>query len=100
MLQVQGAWQQEDAAQVDLDPPKELDLRGDGIASVVWCTGFTGDFSWLDPTLVDDCGRPLRRDAAALALACGTSDCAGSSAAAQESADMKILTSPPGHRAC
>jgi putative flavoprotein involved in K+ transport len=57
----------EDAAQVDLDPPKELALRGDGIASVVWCTGFTGDFSWLDPTLVDDGGRPLRRDAAALA---------------------------------
>ena len=50
---------------VRLDPPAALDLRAEEIASVVWCTGFTGDFSWLDPALVDAGGRPRRTDAAA-----------------------------------
>ncbi|MGH3785917.1 MAG: flavin-containing monooxygenase [Pseudonocardiaceae bacterium] len=48
---------------VHLDPPAALDL-GD-IGSVVWCTGFTGDFSWLDPTLVDAGGQPRRSGCAA-----------------------------------
>jgi putative flavoprotein involved in K+ transport len=50
---------------VRLDPPAALDLRAEEIASVVWCTGFTGDFSWLDPALVDAGGRPRRTEAAA-----------------------------------
>jgi putative flavoprotein involved in K+ transport len=54
------------AAPLDLDPPAELGLRAHEVASVVWCTGFTGDFSWLDPAMVDN-GRPLRQDAAAVA---------------------------------
>jgi putative flavoprotein involved in K+ transport len=54
-------------APVDLDPPIELDLRAHEVASVVWCTGFTGDFSWLDPALVDADGQPRREDAAAAA---------------------------------
>jgi putative flavoprotein involved in K+ transport len=49
---------------VALDPPGILDLRTAGIGSVVWCTGYTGDFSWLDPDLLDHGGRP-RRDGAA-----------------------------------
>ena len=36
-------------APIDLDPPSSLDLRAQEVGSVVWCTGFTGDFSWLDP---------------------------------------------------
>jgi putative flavoprotein involved in K+ transport len=58
---------QPDAADepVELDPPRELDLRAGGISSVVWCTGFGGDFSWLDPSLLDAGGQPLREDAAA-----------------------------------
>jgi putative flavoprotein involved in K+ transport len=54
-------------APVDLDPPSSLDLRAEEVGSVVWCTGFSGDFSWLDPALVDVDGQPLHQDAAAVA---------------------------------
>jgi putative flavoprotein involved in K+ transport len=50
---------------VDLDPPATLDLRAAEIGGVVWCTGFTGDFSWLDPALVDDGGLPRHTDGTA-----------------------------------
>ncbi len=51
---------------VDVDPPTRLDLGGaDDIGSVVWCTGFTGDFAWLDPDLLDARGRPRHDNAAA-----------------------------------
>jgi len=36
------------------DPPLTLNLRADGIGAIVWCTGYTGDFSWLHPRLLDD----------------------------------------------
>ncbi len=52
-------------ASVDLNPPMALDLRADEISSVVWCTGFSGDFSWLPPPFVDADGRPKHADAAA-----------------------------------
>ena len=45
---------------IDLNPPTALNLRDEDINSVVWCTGFTGDFSWLIPELVDDDGQPRR----------------------------------------
>jgi putative flavoprotein involved in K+ transport len=54
-------------APVDLDPPSSLDLRAEEVASVVWCTGFSGNFSWLDPALVDIDGQPRHQDAAAAA---------------------------------
>jgi putative flavoprotein involved in K+ transport len=47
-------------------PTTALDLRADEVSSVIWCTGFGGDFSWLDPTLLDADGRPRRQDAAAV----------------------------------
>jgi putative flavoprotein involved in K+ transport len=50
---------------VDLDPPASLDLRAQEIGSVVWCTGFTGDFSWLAPDLVGADGQPRHTDGAA-----------------------------------
>src|SRR6266536_1517814 len=34
------------------------------VDSVVWCTGFTGDFSWLDPALVELDGQPRHADGA------------------------------------
>jgi putative flavoprotein involved in K+ transport len=52
---------------VDLDPPVALDLRAHEVAGVVWCTGFTGDFSWLDPALVDADGQPRHEDTTAAA---------------------------------
>jgi putative flavoprotein involved in K+ transport len=45
-------------------PPTTIDLRADGIDSVVWCTGYTGDFSWLSPDLTDEAGQPVRYGAA------------------------------------
>jgi putative flavoprotein involved in K+ transport len=53
-------------APVDLDPPTQLQLRERDITSVLWCTGYTGDFSWLDPALTDQEGQPHRHGAAAL----------------------------------
>ena len=49
---------------VDIDPPRNLDLRAAGVDSVIWCTGYSGDFSWLHPELLDGAGRPLCRSAA------------------------------------
>ena len=43
---------------IELDPPTALDLRAIPVGSVVWCTGYTGDFSWLPPALRDADGRP------------------------------------------
>ena len=48
---------------VDLHPPTALSLREQDITSMVWCTGFTGDFSWLSPELRDAAGLP-RHDGA------------------------------------
>ncbi|HET6748286.1 MAG TPA: NAD(P)-binding domain-containing protein [Actinomycetes bacterium] len=53
---------------VDLRPPVALDLQADEVASVVWCTGFTGDFAWLDPALAGADGQPRRQDATAPGL--------------------------------
>jgi putative flavoprotein involved in K+ transport len=52
-------------AHVDLDPPATLDLRAEEVGAVVWCTGFTGDFSWLDPALLGRDGQPRHSDGAA-----------------------------------
>jgi putative flavoprotein involved in K+ transport len=52
-------------AHVDLDPPAALDLRAEEVGAVVWCTGFTGDLSWLDPALVGADGQPRHSDGAA-----------------------------------
>jgi putative flavoprotein involved in K+ transport len=54
-------------APVELDPPTTLDMRDHDIGSVVWCTGFTGDFSWLNPSMLDDDGQPRRDGPAAVA---------------------------------
>jgi putative flavoprotein involved in K+ transport len=54
-------------APVELDPPTTLDMRDHDIGSAVWCTGFTGDFSWLNPSMLDDNGQPRRQGTAAVA---------------------------------
>jgi putative flavoprotein involved in K+ transport len=43
---------------IELDPPTALDLRAGAVGSVVWCTGYSGDYSWLPPALLDTDGRP------------------------------------------
>jgi putative flavoprotein involved in K+ transport len=54
-------------APVQLNPPITLDMRDLDIGSVVWCTGFTGDFSWLNPSMLDGDGLPRREGIAAVA---------------------------------
>jgi putative flavoprotein involved in K+ transport len=49
---------------VDLHPPTSVDLRAERVGGVVWCTGFDGDFSFVDPALADADGTPCRQDAA------------------------------------
>jgi hypothetical protein len=41
---------------IDVNPPTALHLREEDINSVIWRTGFTGDFSWLTPELLDTSG--------------------------------------------
>lgn len=37
----------------------ELDLYDAGVKTVIWSTGFTGDFSWVDLPISGDRGRPV-----------------------------------------
>lgn len=49
------------------DPPiRSLSWREQGIATLIWCTGFAGDFAWVRlPGVLDDRGQP--RQAASVA---------------------------------
>lgn len=40
------------------DPIREVDVAHSGITSIIWATGFSVDFSWLQVDAVDDIGRP------------------------------------------
>jgi putative flavoprotein involved in K+ transport len=44
-----------------LDPLRELDLARAGVTSVVWATGFTSDYGWLQVDAFDATGKPLHR---------------------------------------
>jgi putative flavoprotein involved in K+ transport len=46
---------------VDPGSPLELDLRSEGIKTVLWATGFRPDHSWLDVPVLDRSGR-IRHD--------------------------------------
>ncbi len=39
----------------------ELDLEAAGVKTVIWSTGFTGDFSWIRVPVIDDRGLPIHR---------------------------------------
>ncbi|NBC96154.1 MAG: NAD(P)-binding domain-containing protein [Deinococcus-Thermus bacterium] len=43
------------------DPPTELELDADGIAAVVWATGYTWSFDWIDAPVRDRFGYPVQR---------------------------------------
>ena len=38
-----------------------IDLAAEGVSSVVWATGFSFDFGWVDFPVVDDMGYPVNR---------------------------------------
>ncbi|WPO98351.1 MSMEG_0569 family flavin-dependent oxidoreductase [Pseudomonas sp. HR96] len=40
---------------------RELDLAGAGITSVIWCIGFTPDFSWVDAPVFNGRGYPAHQ---------------------------------------
>jgi putative flavoprotein involved in K+ transport len=42
--------------------PATLDLRGEGIGSVLWATGYTVDFGWVALPILDAEGAPLHKD--------------------------------------
>ena len=39
----------------------ELDLKARGITSVIWATGFSADYGWLDAPVLDANGDPLQQ---------------------------------------
>ena len=42
--------------------PASLDLREAGIGTVIWCTGFTGDFGWIRLPVLDARGLPVHEE--------------------------------------
>jgi len=42
--------------------PTTLDLEANNIKSIIWTTGFTGDFSWIKLPVLDERGRPIHND--------------------------------------
>jgi putative flavoprotein involved in K+ transport len=44
------------------NPLLDLDLEREGIATVIWATGFKLDFSWIDLDIFRDDGRPQHTD--------------------------------------
>ncbi|MEM8496591.1 MAG: NAD(P)/FAD-dependent oxidoreductase [Pseudomonadota bacterium] len=40
-------------------PILSLDLSNAGVSTIIWATGFTVDFSWLDVNALDDNGKPI-----------------------------------------
>jgi putative flavoprotein involved in K+ transport len=42
-------------------PLLELDLTARGITTVLWATGFSHDFRWLEMPVLDECGDPVQR---------------------------------------
>ncbi|SDA93620.1 NAD(P)/FAD-dependent oxidoreductase [Sinorhizobium sp. NFACC03] len=47
-----------------VDPPiLSIELATSGITSVIWCTGFRGDFRWIKiPDTIDGGGEPIHQD--------------------------------------
>jgi putative flavoprotein involved in K+ transport len=39
----------------------ELDLVEAGVASVIWCTGFTAEFDWIHEDVTDENGQPIHK---------------------------------------
>src|SRR4051812_19234726 len=47
-----------DAPLGDARSPRALDLQRVGVSTVIWATGFRGDYSWLRVPILDEAGRP------------------------------------------
>jgi len=53
-------WIAERADDVSEGKPRLADGRVLDVASIVWCTGFRPDFSWIEPQIVEDDGWPAQ----------------------------------------
>ncbi|MEK1854694.1 MAG: hypothetical protein AAAC48_23245 [Phyllobacterium sp.] len=54
------------AARLPNPPIRSLELTGSGITSIIWCTGFQGDFSWVRVSgVLDAMGQPLHEEGVA-----------------------------------
>lgn len=40
----------------------ELDLEAADVRTVIWCTGFSADFSWIDLPVTDAVGMPIHKE--------------------------------------
>jgi putative flavoprotein involved in K+ transport len=51
------------APRVPSPPIRSIDLAASGISSIIWCTGFSGDFSWVKlPGVLNAAGQPIHED--------------------------------------
>ncbi|MGE0135808.1 MAG: flavin-containing monooxygenase [Dehalococcoidia bacterium] len=73
--------------------PETIDLEAEGVTSVIWCTGFRGEFGWLPAEALQD-GRPNTRTASPASPACTSSVSTGSSAATPASSSASPRMPP------
>ncbi|MEL6118458.1 MAG: NAD(P)/FAD-dependent oxidoreductase [Pseudomonadota bacterium] len=52
------AWPEPDCL---TNPLRELDLREAGVSTVIWATGYSTDYSWLQVDALDEHGRPAHQ---------------------------------------
>ncbi|HEX6299237.1 MAG TPA: FAD-dependent oxidoreductase [Acidimicrobiia bacterium] len=45
-----------------VDYLRRLDLKEAGVGTIIWCTGFTADFSWIDLPVTEGNGRPVHHN--------------------------------------
>ncbi len=51
------------APRLPYPPIRSIELATSGIRTVIWCTGFRGNFQWIKiPDTIDDDGRPIHED--------------------------------------
>ena len=57
-------WDDEGGGKVRIEPVSSLHLAEANVATVIWCTGLTGDLAYLDPTMRDSSGQVRRHGSA------------------------------------
>ena len=57
LLVLNPCWSPPTPTRLEADPRLELDLRAEGIRTVLWATGFGPDHSWIDVPVRDRAGR-------------------------------------------
>jgi putative flavoprotein involved in K+ transport len=57
-------WDDEGGGKVRIEPVSSLHFAEANVATVIWCTGLTGDLAYLDPTMRDNSGQVRRHGSA------------------------------------